>query len=408
MGEDSPVFSPSTRSPPCRTSWPAAAASSSSARKRRTSTGAISTSSSLPLASASRSRHVFDYRARTTVCRLGSSGSRRTTWRTPASCIASTTSGSTGPGRVHGRTREPWCCARAPLPTRRGAGALAAAPYRRGRVVVAADSDLFGDDFLLRRDHRQLWLNLVYWVGAARIPGGRDGRSCPKRRRTLRGCASRTRPTPSGSCRSPRARSTSTRTTSARCGRSWSRWPRPSPTSRRASRTRRITSPKWSSTCDAWVEGGCGKPDFRASLDLFRPELGTGGRDRAPRRLPDVHAQRLARHALRGADHPDAVAGLRRQIERELYDNAKFVPVQLVDQDGGLRQRVRGALSRDRERRRTADQPLRRHLLRPRVLAIPALDAAGRRAPQDRHAAGRRWRSRRRRTSRSRPTSSGT
>ena len=24
---------------------------------------------------------------------------------------------------------------------------------------------------------------------------------------------------------------------------------------------------------DAWVDGGCGKPDFRASLELFRPDL---------------------------------------------------------------------------------------------------------------------------------------
>ena len=36
--------------------------------------------------------------------------------------------------------------------------------HGRGRVVVAADSDLFGDDFLHRLDHRQLWLNLFYWL----------------------------------------------------------------------------------------------------------------------------------------------------------------------------------------------------------------------------------------------------
>ncbi|MBE0528130.1 MAG: hypothetical protein IH629_02865, partial [Thermoleophilia bacterium] len=45
-----------------------------------------------------------------------------------------------------------------------GAGLLAAVPYKDGRVVVAAASDLFGDDFLTRRDHLQLWLNLAYWA----------------------------------------------------------------------------------------------------------------------------------------------------------------------------------------------------------------------------------------------------
>ncbi len=33
-----------------------------------------------------------------------------------------------------------------------------------GRVVVLADSDLFGDDTLGEHDHADLWLNLVYWV----------------------------------------------------------------------------------------------------------------------------------------------------------------------------------------------------------------------------------------------------
>ena len=45
-----------------------------------------------------------------------------------------------------------------------GAGLLAAVRHGEGRVVVAADSDLFGDDALGEFDHLQLWLNLLYWV----------------------------------------------------------------------------------------------------------------------------------------------------------------------------------------------------------------------------------------------------
>jgi hypothetical protein len=33
-----------------------------------------------------------------------------------------------------------------------------------GRVVVLADSDLFGDDCIGELDNESLWLNLVYWA----------------------------------------------------------------------------------------------------------------------------------------------------------------------------------------------------------------------------------------------------
>ncbi len=43
--------------------------------------------------------------------------------------------------------------------------ALAAiAEHGSGRVVVLADSDLFGDDCIADLDHERLWLNLVYWA----------------------------------------------------------------------------------------------------------------------------------------------------------------------------------------------------------------------------------------------------
>ncbi|MBB6553144.1 DUF6421 family protein [Nonomuraea rubra] len=42
--------------------------------------------------------------------------------------------------------------------------------HGRGRVVVFADSDLFGDDSIEDHDHRVLWQNVITW--AARLPGG--------------------------------------------------------------------------------------------------------------------------------------------------------------------------------------------------------------------------------------------
>ncbi len=50
-----------------------------------------------------------------------------------------------------------------------GAPLIVAATHGQGRVVVLADSDLFGDDCIDELDHRALWLNLCYWTAA---PGG--------------------------------------------------------------------------------------------------------------------------------------------------------------------------------------------------------------------------------------------
>ena len=48
-----------------------------------------------------------------------------------------------------------------------GAGLLTAQACGAGRVVVSADSDLFGDDDLGRFDHQTLWLNLHYFAAGA-------------------------------------------------------------------------------------------------------------------------------------------------------------------------------------------------------------------------------------------------
>ncbi|MFG1960654.1 DUF6421 family protein [Nonomuraea sp. NPDC049028] len=60
-----------------------------------------------------------------------------------------------------------------------GAPLAVAVRHGRGRVVVFADSDLFGDDSIEDYDHRTLWGNVVTW--AARVPddgatGSRDER----------------------------------------------------------------------------------------------------------------------------------------------------------------------------------------------------------------------------------------
>ncbi len=62
-----------------------------------------------------------------------------------------------------------------------GATLLATTELGAGRVVVAADSDLFGDDCLGSHDHEDLWCNLVQWAagGAFARPGA--ARTSPAR-----------------------------------------------------------------------------------------------------------------------------------------------------------------------------------------------------------------------------------
>ncbi|MBI1349951.1 MAG: hypothetical protein GC156_02405 [Actinomycetales bacterium] len=55
-----------------------------------------------------------------------------------------------------------------------GAGLILTSTLSSGRVVVAADSDLFGDDSIGDLDNRQLWLNLVTWAAGSRTATSQD------------------------------------------------------------------------------------------------------------------------------------------------------------------------------------------------------------------------------------------
>jgi hypothetical protein len=214
------------------------------------------------------------------------------------------------------------------------AGLIAAVPYGEGRVVVAADSDLFGDDYLLRRDHRQLWLNLLYWVSlhafrADATPVISEAAQDPAWLRLKEATgALRLLQEPKGEIDlvkhdvgEVRALVVAMAEAIADLG---PRFPH-----------QKDYIAQVVADLDAWVEGGCGKPDFRASLDLFRPDLER--RDGVehlvvfpmytPNGSPDTRFEAL----ITRTPWPDFID----QIERELYDNAKFVPVQLVDRTAG-------------------------------------------------------------------------
>ncbi len=53
-----------------------------------------------------------------------------------------------------------------PLRSSSQAGLIGVAQHGKGRVVLVTDSMLFGDERFADYSHRQLWLNMIYWVSA--------------------------------------------------------------------------------------------------------------------------------------------------------------------------------------------------------------------------------------------------
>ena len=144
-----------------------------------------------------------------------------------------------------------------------------------------------------------------------------------------------------------------------------------------------------------WRTSGCGKPDFGASLSLFRPELlrvddGIEHLAFFPMYTPNGSLDIRFEALIVRVPWPAWIADL----ESTAFDNEKFVPVHLVDNTGGLRQRVRGASSpRPSASVGRGRQHLRRHLLRPRGGALPARCqlSRGRRPGSPSRPTSRRW-----------------
>jgi hypothetical protein len=211
--------------------------------------------------------------------------------------------------------------------------ALAAEPGE-GRVVLLADSDLFGDDCIDELDHRELWLNLLYWVAApafrAAAPRPRSAAADSDAWAALRDTVEELRATqePDGSVNAARHDpSLLTQLVERTCAAITHLAPR---------------FPHQADYLDAvrddlhgWVEGGFAKPAFDRSLDLFRPDLRR--RDGAEHLVVfPMYKQNASRDTCFEAlivrtPWPAWLA----ELERTRYDNPKFVPVTLVDHTSG-------------------------------------------------------------------------
>ena len=213
------------------------------------------------------------------------------------------------------------------------AGVIGAASLGAGRIVVVTDSVLFGDGRLGAFDHRQLWLNVAYWLAAPafqRAEIERPGASAIESPawQELKSAVNELRPLqqPSGSVE------TSAHETAAAC------------VDRIAGalETMRPIFPHQSAYIDhllvdlaAWKSGGFAKPDFAASLAAFEPQRhrrdGIEHLVVFPLYTPNASGDTRFEALIMRTPWPDWLATL----ERAQYRNDKFVPGHLVDFTAG-------------------------------------------------------------------------
>jgi hypothetical protein len=215
-----------------------------------------------------------------------------------------------------------------------GAALLAAVEHGEGRVVVAADSDLFGDDCIASHDHEDLWCNLVLWAagGAFRRPAESrpSAAAADPHWPALRDAAERIR-----ACQRPDGSVDLTAHDGAALARDVD-------TAIAGIRGLASHFPHQQGyieavTADlaAWGAGGFERPDFGTSLGAFHPEL---EREDGIEHLVvfSLYKQNGSRDKVLEAlivrvPWPAWLA----QLEAERFDNPKFVPVQLVDATSG-------------------------------------------------------------------------
>ncbi|MGH2924910.1 MAG: DUF6421 family protein, partial [Solirubrobacterales bacterium] len=215
-----------------------------------------------------------------------------------------------------------------------GAPLAAVVEHGDGRVVVLADSDLFGDDCIGELDNGALWLNLVYWVAQPAFAGLQAVTDSPARsdprwvelKRAVEELRSTQEPDGSidTSAHDPERIGGLVEAIRAAAAGLAPRFPHQS---------------AYLEELDAdladWAGSGYGKPDFIRSTEAFRPE-----RDRRdgiehlvifPMYKQNASRDTCFEALIVRVPWPEFVA----ELERSGYDNPKFLPVNLVDYTSG-------------------------------------------------------------------------
>jgi len=238
---------------------------------------------------------------------------------------ASTLTLSNG-ARVLARTSPTASSPRAPL--------AAVTEHGAGRVVVLADSDLFGDDCLGELDHEALWCNLVQWAAGSAFRRPASAAPAPARedpqwlalRREVDDLRRRQRGDGSVDLTVHDAAALTAQVDRAIA----------------AVRGLAPRFPHQAGYLDAvvadlqgWTAGGFGVPDFTRALERFRPEQqridGIQHLVLFPMYKQNGSPDSVFEALIVGVPWPEWLA----ELERTRYDNPKFVPVTLIDYTAG-------------------------------------------------------------------------
>jgi hypothetical protein len=247
--------------------------------------------------------------------------------RVREACFYRSTTLDPGPGgRVLART--------SPTASSPGEALAVTAEHGAGRVVVLADSDLFGDDCIGDYDHAELWLNLIHWAAEPSLaeplaPVASDAAADPAwlALKSETG-ALRLKQEPDGSVDLDRhdaaALLAHVDAMAAALEALAPRFPH--------------EGDYLSAVVDdlhGWAAAGFAKPDFGRSLELFRPDLhrehGSEHLVLFPMYLQNASRDRRFEALIVRVPWPEWLA----ELERERYDNEKFVPVTFVDNTAG-------------------------------------------------------------------------
>lgn len=227
---------------------------------------------------------------------------------------------------VNGARMVARASAQASLPA---AGLIAAEQFGAGRVVVIADSDLFGDDDLERYDHRALWLNLHYFAAGAAFARPAD--------------AAQHNPAFAEAWLALKAEVNALRKLQKSDGALAEDASREQATAHVRGMVAQIAALMPHFAHDAeylravmadlaqWAASGFGKPDFTRALAAFHPEQqredGLEHLVIFPLYTPNGSSETRFEAVIVRVPWPAWLA----ELERTRFDNAKFVPVHLVD-----------------------------------------------------------------------------
>jgi hypothetical protein len=249
--------------------------------------------------------------------------------RVRSACFYRATTIETSNGaRVIARTHSSASVPQAPL--------LVSSEHGDGRVVVLADSDLFGDDCISALDHEALWLNIATWAARRPTADGpaRGGWDQVKPARDLVGRAEWV------TLRDQTNALALLQSSDGALEEDASRGQAATHVTEIAAALRALAGefPNLSVAAEEleqWQRDGYGKPDFAGSLEAFRPE----------KRRNDGELQIAFFPMYKQNGSPDtcfeAVAvrvpwpAWIARLEATRYDNAKYVPVELVDATRG-------------------------------------------------------------------------